>query len=387
MKRYWHDPHHKRMSRKLGEKLQLRRRRLDAHRRNQRRKSEGISKEERRVLNEFKHLPIPARYPKAPNQMCFLRNPEEMAAFIGQLKMCLERRVPVFVDIRDVEELELNAITVLLAVMVQFTSRGIKFNGNMPVRPEVLQRLKESRFFEHLNAQSASLDIRRRRQSEQPGYFHQMNSINQQRESYDFPGSSIYTHGKRFVDSEFSQSLIDEAAKTIWGEPRRCTGLQRTFIELMQNTNNHASLHKSGEQHWWISLQHLKEDHKVVFCFVDFGIGVFESLAKKPPSNIFYRAIDKLKEVFRVTRNEQILKLIFEGELHKTVTGNYYRGKGLPGIYNVQQKDQVSKLSMITNDVYFTSADDQYRRLKTGFSGTFISWELSRQNDSLPNED
>ena len=309
-----------------------------------------------------------------------------MAAFIGQLKACLEARVPVFVDIKDVEELELNAITVLLAVMVQFTSRGIKFNGNIPLRLEVLQRLKESRFFEHLNAQAESLAPRRRRQLEDSGFFHHLNRSNQQRESYDFPGSSIYTHGKLFVDSEFSQQLIDEATKTIWGEHRRCPGVQRTFIELMQNTNNHASLHKNGEEHWWISLQHLKEENKVVFCFVDFGIGVFESLARKPESNIFYKAIDKLKQLFGVTRNEQVLKLIFDGELHKTVTGYYYRGKGLPGIYNVQQKKHISKLSMITNDVYFTSADNQYRRLKTGFSGTFISWELSRQNDSLPNE-
>lgn len=309
-----------------------------------------------------------------------------MAAFIGQLKLCLESRVPVFVDIQDVEELELNAITVLLAVMVQFTSRGVKFNGNMPHRSEVRDRLKESRFFEHLSVQAASLAPRRSSRPEESGFFHNMNVSNHQRESYDFPGSSIYTHGKLTVDSEFSQKLIDEAAKTIWGEQRRCPGVQRTFIELMQNTNNHASLLKSGEEHWWISLQHLKEEHKVVFCFVDFGIGVFESLARKPTTNIFYKAIDKLKELFAVTRNEQVLKLIFEGELHKTVTGNYYRGKGLPGIYNVQQKKRISKLSMITNDVYFTSADNQYRRLRTGFSGTFISWELSRQNDSLPNE-
>ncbi len=43
-----------------------------------------------------------------------------MAAFIDELKYCLENRIPVFVDIKEVEELELNAITVLLAVMVQF---------------------------------------------------------------------------------------------------------------------------------------------------------------------------------------------------------------------------------------------------------------------------
>lgn len=294
--------------------------------------------------------------------MCCLRNPDGMAAFIDELKYCLENRIPVFVDIKEVEELELNAITVLLAVMVQFKSRGIKFNGNMPTRTQVGKLLRESKFFEHLNGSYS------------------------QKDSYDLPGSTVYTHGKLSVDSEFSQELIDSAAKTIWGCPRRCPGVQRTFIELMQNTNNHASLHKSGEKHWWISVQHIPDEQRVVFSFVDFGVGVFESLANKPESNIFYRAIDKLKQVFGVTRNEQILKLIFEGELHKTVTGNYYRGKGLPGIYSVLQKNRISKLAMITNDVYFTSEYNEFRRLNNGLSGTFISWELTSSNESLPNE-
>jgi hypothetical protein len=324
--------------------------------------NQRISKSELRARNAFTHLPVRARFPRAPRQMCWLRNPDGMAAFIHELKYCLENHVPVFVDIKEVEELELNAITVLLAVMVQFKSRGIKFNGNMPTRANVDKLLRESKFFDHLNDNYS------------------------QKDSYDLPGSTIYTHGKLSVDSEFSQELIDSAAKTIWGCPRRCPGVQRTFIELMQNTNNHASLQKSGEKHWWISVQHIPGEQRVVFSFVDFGVGVFESLANKPESNIFYRAIDELKRVFNVTCNEQILKLIFEGELHKTVTGNYYRGKGLPGIYAVLQNNRISKLAMITNDVYFTSEDNQFRRLKNGLSGTFISWELTSSNESLPNE-
>ena len=81
-----------------------------------------------------------------------------MAAFIDELKYCLENRIPVFVDIKEVEELELNAITVLLAVMVQFKSRGIKFNGNMPTRTQVGKLLRESKFFEHLNGSYSQKD-------------------------------------------------------------------------------------------------------------------------------------------------------------------------------------------------------------------------------------
>lgn len=53
--------------------------------------------------------------------------------------------------------------------------------------------------------------------------------------------SSIYTHAQLAVAPDIADLLIKQASKTIWGEPRRCPGVQRTFIELMHNTNNHAS--------------------------------------------------------------------------------------------------------------------------------------------------
>jgi hypothetical protein len=362
MKRYWHASEYIRKSRRLAKKHHQRKLLTKEKQTATRRSAQGMSRSELRMRNEFKHLPIAARFPRAPQHMCFLRNPDEMATFIGELKNCAEKRMPVYVDISHVQEIDLNAVTALLAVMVQFKSRGIKFNGNMPQNHSAKKLLIDSGFFEHLSGK----------------YLHT--------DSYDFYGSSVYTHGKLCVDSEFSQSLIEKAATTVWGERFRCPGVQRTFIELMQNTNNHASLKRKGEKHWWISVQHLPQERRVLFSFVDFGIGVFESLANKPKESTFYNIIERLKRLFHVETNAQILKLVFEGELHKTVTGQYYRGKGLPGIYSVLKKNQLAKLSMITNDVYFCSERGEFRRLKHGFSGTFVSWELTELSEHLPYE-
>jgi hypothetical protein len=362
MKRFWHEHHFRQISGRLAKKSHARKLRSKQKRKRRNRLKQGLSKKELKARNKFKNESIGARFPRAPRQMCFLKNPDGMAAFIHELSKSLESRTPVFVDMQFVEDIELNAITVLLAVMVQFKSKGIKFNGSIPRGEQSQKVLKESRFFDHLNGRYPP------------------------KESYDLPGASIYTHGKLSVDSDFSQDIINAASKTVWGMPRRCPGVQRTFIELMQNTNNHASIGKSGEKHWWISVQHVQDERRVVFCFVDFGVGVFQSLANKPASNVFHKALEKVKQMFRVTRNEEVLKLIFEGELHKTVTGYYYRGKGLPGIYSVLQKNGISNLAMITNDVYFNSKEGIFRKLNTSFSGTFISWELSTNNTSLPNE-
>lgn len=345
------------MRSKLAGKRHEREIRFRRRQRTENRTSQGINKEILKLHGQFKHLPIRAEFPVAPELMCFLRNPDGMAKFISQLHSCLQHSRPVIVHMENVHELELNAITVLLAVMVEFRSRGIKFTGTNPTKSDARQKLKQSGFFDHLNG------------SFRAGKKH------------DLYGQSIHTHGNFVVDSEFSQQLIDRATTTIWGEERRCPGMQRVFIELMHNTVNHAAGGGVAHKHYWISMQELKEEHKAIFCFVNFGIGIFESLARRNLS--VESLIETLTKLFGFVDNCRILELILTGEIHRTATGQYFRGKGLPSVYEAFKKGTVSNLSIITNDVCFTSANNEYKKLDTMFAGTFYSWELSQKKPSL----
>ena len=67
------------------------------------------------------------------------------------------------------------------------------------------------------------------------------------------------------------------------------------YLELMQNTNNHASLKVFGEKHWWLSVNYDKDNNKVKFSFVDFGMGIFKSLENKNSKSKIYGIIGKLK--------------------------------------------------------------------------------------------
>ena len=91
-----------------------------------------------------------------------------------------------------------------------------------------------------------------------------------------------------------------------------------------------------------------------------------------------------MKQLFVFSNNAELLKLILQGELHKTVTGKYYRGKGLPGIYNAFRTGSISKLHMITNNVYADIENDKFINLSNSLLGTFIYWELNEQNHNLP---
>lgn len=72
-----------------------------------------------------------------------------------------------------------------------------------------------------------------------------------------------------------------------------------------------------------------------------------------------------------------------EGEIHRTVTGQHFRGKGLPGIKEVLNRNQISNLCVISNNVIAKiNTNSAFNKLKSEFCGTFVSWELNELNEN-----
>lgn len=340
------------------------RRRFKKYLLERRKKEAGLSRQDLAIIHRQEHRAVKHVRVKAPALLSFVRNPEGVSHFISQLRYCFDKRKPVWVVLQHVKDIDYDGITVLLSVMVRYKSKRIEFNGDFPLDKGVRQTLEDSKFFDHL-----------------------LKSRFRDEDSYDLKGqSSIVTHAMKTVDSELGEKIIESASETVWGVKRRCPGVQRTFIELMQNTNNHASLEKEGDKHWWLSVKKIPNENRVAFSFVDYGVGVFHNLKNKRLDNKFYGVLERLYERFRYGNNADVLKLIFLGELHKTASGKPFRGKGLPGIYEALQGNKLSNFAMITNNVFFHSQGNEYRILNNEFQGTFVYWEITTSNDSLPYE-
>lgn len=293
----------------------------------------------------------------APNNFSFIENPEETSVFINKLEDLYLKQRRVYVDLKKIVFLDYSAVTVLVSVMFSFKARNIKFNGNFPDDLVLAKMLIDSDFFKNLKRE-----------------------ITNRIEYSVGKENQIFTRANKEVNSELGLIVMAEASQTIWNEKRICKGLQRTLLELMQNTNNHASVSKKGEKHWWLSVNHDKTNKKVSFIFVDYGIGIFESLKNKPQDNKWFGWFEKLKDKLNSNFNYEILKLLLDGEMHMTVTGKHFRGKGLPGIKEVFDREQISNLIVISNDVYANVNKNIYYRLDNEFSGTFVSWELNVNN-------
>lgn len=309
---------------------------------------------ERRIRENVKYY----KHLYAPENFSLLDNTEEVVAFIKDVDKCYEKRRNIFIEMSKVQHIAHGAIVVLLSILVQFKSQRLKVNGSFPINKEARKILKESGFIENLYKEHI-----------------------EDRNDY-YIGTKIYTHANRTADPTLSDSIIQNASKIIWGEERRCIGLQRVFLELMQNTNNHASK-IIGEKLWWSSIVPVQKANgqidKVCFSFIDYGIGIFSSLSNKS-QGVFVGVMDKIKQIFGEINDAEMMRLLLQGEIHRTATGHAYRGKGLPGIYNAMQKNHISNLKIISNYAYANVAENQYKTLKSGFSGTYVYWELNNSN-------
>jgi len=295
----------------------------------------------------------------APSNFSLVENAQEVIEFINYLDGLYSRRKPVFVNLTEVENLGYEIIVVLLAVMIKFKNRKIEFNGNYPLNETAKRRLIQSNFFKVLynrNQKNTAINIG------------------------NIKGNGIYTHIKKNVDSKLGSNLISQAAYTIWNEERACKGVQRTLIELMTNTNNHAGK-TPGEKNWWLSLSCIEKDKKVIFSFVDFGKGIFKSLLEgKGTVEKWFKWYNELTGKYN---NAQILKMILSGEMHETVTGQSHRGKGLPGIYEASKLNSLSNLYIISNDVFADIGNNIYTKMSVNLNGTFVWWEINSKNKSV----
>ena len=321
----------------------------------------GISSEKKKeqiIQNDFDRQFVGYKFIKAPKLFSLLENAEELLSFIDRVDACFNEKKKVFIRMKDTKVISYDAIVVLLSKLIQFKASKIGFNGDYPYDKNAERVLRGSGFIEYLYK---SID-------------------NQDTYTLD---KNIYTHANKNVNSALTSKIIEEATHKLWNEKRRCPGLQRVFIELMQNTNNHASNHRKGEKLWWSSIVHNKVEGKVCFSFIDYGVGILDSLKNKE-SGKFARIINSIKSVLKPNNNADILKLLLEGKIHELIKEQAYnRGKGLPGIYKAWKSNDISNLIVITNNVYANVANNEYKEMNNSLSGTFVYWELNSNNKSI----
>jgi hypothetical protein len=302
---------------------------------------------------------------KAPKIFSLIKNESETFKFIKTVKTCFDSGCVVLILLDSVSCIMNDAILLLLSTKVRFCAANIPLYATRPKNHYVRQKIKKSGFFNDNDVYGKVLD---------------------QRDQYTFDkrDSHLYTHGQKRVDAKLANSIVEYTSTFIWNEARRCQGVQKTLVELMHNTYDHADRLK-GEKHWWLSVEQDEKNKEVTFAFIDFGVGIFRSLRNKTADDPLFGVLENLKVRFPWANSEsELLKLILEGKIKRSQSNNYNRGKGLSKIYTLYKENKISSLVIISNFAAAHVDVDNFHELKDEFMGTFISFKINTKTISLP---
>lgn len=142
--------------------------------------------------------------------------------------------------------------------------------------------------------------------------------------------------------------------------------LYNTIHELMENTISHAYLDKEKFLHkdWFLFAE--KRHNIISFVFLDTGLGIPKTVAQKKIDGIY-------REFYSITSESDILLSTLKGE-ERTRTKEVNRGKGLPYIYQLSEKEIIKNLRIISNKACFNL--NKNIDVKKHLQGTFLYWEI-----------
>lgn len=339
----------RRRTRRNERQRRRRKKRIKHIRRLLHKKSKADQKSFLKTLHEYGENRV-----RAPKIFSLLSNTEETVRFLQRINSFWQKRKNVFIVLREVETIDHSATTTLLALVSRFHAIGAKVSGDFPANTVANKIIRQSQFFEQIQKISpSSKDYTLKRDNQ-----------------------IIGEAGTQTIDRETALSIREDVSQTITSSANYAfTTLHPMFMELMQNTYEHAS-EDAGTVHWWLSMNHDKDKKTVSFHFIDYGRGIVDSVLKKENNRITAAFKTLAITLFNANQSSDIISRLLKNE-HKKQT--YYRGKGIPSLKEALDKKRIKCLSIITNKAFVDVAGNIARDLQTDFTGTYITWVLNNE--------
>lgn len=291
---------------------------------------------------------IPAKWEQielaAPRDFSLIREPERLVAHLNDITSAVGTNRVIVSDLRNIEDFSTDALLCLIAFSNDRRfSGGSAIQGFEPTNAEVLDKFRDSGIYGRRFLRFADGAFR-------PAH------------------GTIQRVNDKIVRGNFAREMIEFATLRIFGQVGPLKGVYTTMIECMNNTFNHAAATGEAQQTWWATVYCDTERRVAFFNFLDTGVGILESIRLK--------YTDRLSRLFGLKDNTEFLQEVLEGKIGSR-TGLDYRGNGLPQIVKRFEMGQLSRLIIVSNDVYADLENNDYRILPKEFSGTFFHWEIS----------
>ncbi len=258
--------------------------------------------------------------------------------FINDLKTVGKNGKHINIIMDDVIEIGEGAISMLLSVINELGNHAILVKGTKPKNAIVNATLEKSGFFKYIRTILSSENINTK--------------------------NNILRTGDNKTPSSELAAEVRKSMETVWGVHARCPRLFGGIIEMVRNSCDHA-FKKEEFITWHFGLSHFEAEKLVKFSFVDNGKGIIKTFI----SSLLKQFVNLFSD------NTDILTTAFKDGIESR-TGLSWRGKGLPTIFELSSDKIISRLVVITNDVYIDFDRNIKVTLPVSYSGTYYYWEV-----------
>lgn len=295
---------------------------------------------------------------RAPDILSLNNAPDKFVNFINKFENIKSNigNKAIFFDLLNVEDLDFSGISLLIALRYKLKLHKIEFNGRNPKKDKLCNLLYEYQFLEQMGIKPSYENI----------HFKLGNK-----------NDKITIKGDSKVKPELGIEIAEYVSEKLFNKIGYSNdGLQTMLLELMANTYKWSS-QKSGYNLWLLTMAFNKKEKKIEFQFIDFGIGVFESLKYSILYKSWYLGIIKILKSNASIFNDM---LNANSNIYKSSTGLYFRGKGIPSIKENFINQFYNDVNILTNDVFVDLKKEKYTNLANNFSGTLVNWTIDIDN-------
>lgn len=250
----------------------------------------------------------------------------------------------VFVDLSQVEHIDLCTIVMLLSVMDYLSQRGVFVQGNFPNNIDASNLIKDTGFLSFVRV------------------------INERtKTTTSEPHGIIANLGRSIFNAEEAAKINARALKHI-GSEKLGKSLYGLVGEMGGNTIQYAY---SDEKHYIYGYMPSEDGGHVTFIFADAGYGILNTLRKSLGN--------RFEELLRRQTKTQILQGAFL-QKYQSKSGDSNRGLGLPYIKQLSDQKIIQDLKVLTNSVWLDfdniSASQQ---LSHNYNGTVYTWKIHKK--------
>jgi ABC-type transporter Mla MlaB component len=249
-----------------------------------RRFCEGVSKQvakdsqlRSQILKSYEVIKAPKIFSLKENSIGFVN-------FAEKCELARKKRMKrgIAFDLRAVEKLDFSAIALLISLVYKLKLHKIEFNGINPVKKELCDLLNYYNFFQQIGIK--------------PSYENIHFQLGKK-------GDKITIKGDQIVKAELGLEIATYVSEKLFERSNKVNdGLQTLFLELMANTTK-WSQQENEKNLWLLVMSYDRVEKKIDFQFIDFGIGIFESLKQSKTYKNWYSSI-----VGFFSSNEKILE-------------------------------------------------------------------------------